>query len=543
MKSLQNENETLIQQVNLLKSEQRHTGSQHKEELKRKDKQIKRGRKKRIVWTKTNWHRLTLLAKAKKKMKTTKGQWRSKFQLLEANLHQEFEKKVNPLERDRQLPMESWIMGEEEWKERDSRHEHRSAVLKQSRRMTSLNKDLATGLRKTRLATSFTTDMTSFNLNMAASHKSWWSSDGRQCWLRLGLGMLNRGREGLFELGQRLQQQGEYQAALHCFLSCLLGLTHVQSFTSLPNCLHQMSGVESTPWGGLCEAEKMFYEVALIELTALHGSTGECGDCDYMPCVCVTGPQEEATLGSGGWTTPEELSEQASQAQHLERLAQLCIMSKQPHLALEYSGKATKIHQRAFGNDHPITARSLELMATVYAEIGKTEYSDSLGQCVSALSKRLAAAESIRDSTVNCLPQSHREKHSEVRHRKDIHHQQEDTPKAKVTNGKVPTSILKRPSPNYGSDAELNHRRKGERRVRFREPETTVHAYETTPSRPHLALFTCLFLLMSFLGVAMYCTDRRRPQRVCEELEAALAVYLLHMKQLLWGCWIWLTMQ
>uniref|UniRef100_A0A3B3YD79 Uncharacterized protein n=1 Tax=Poecilia mexicana TaxID=48701 RepID=A0A3B3YD79_9TELE len=148
--------------------------------------------------------------------------------------------------------------------------------------------------------------------------------------------MLNGGREGLFELGQQLQQQGEYQAALHCFLSCLLGLTHVQSFTSLPNCLHQ------------------------------------------------------------------------------------------PHLALEYSGKATKIHQRTFGNDHPITARSLELMATVYAEIGKTEYS-SLGQCVSALSKRFAAAESLRD-TVNCLPHSHREKVCEVRHRKDAHHQQEDTP-------------------------------------------------------------------------------------------------------------------
>ncbi|TMS21371.1 Consortin [Larimichthys crocea] len=360
-----------------------------------------------------------------------------------------------------------------------------------------------------------------------------WSSDGRQCWLWLGLGMLNGGREGLFELGQQLQQQGEYQAALHCFLSCLLGLTHVQSFTSLPNCLHQIAELFITEknYGKalqFIQAEKMFYEVALIELTALQGSTG---------------PQEEATLGSAGWTTPEELSEQASQAQHLERLAQLCIMSKQPHLALEYSGKATKIHQRAFGNDHPITARSLELMATVYAEIGKTEYSDSLGQCVSALSKRFAAAESIRDSTVNCLPHSHREKHSEVRHRKDTHHQQEDTQKPKVTNGKVPTSILKRPSPNYGSDTEPNHRRKGERRVRFREPETTVHAYETTPSRPHLALFTCLFLLMSFLGVAMYCTDRRRPQRVCEELEAALAVYLLHMKQLLWGCWIWLTMQ
>lgn len=276
----------------------------------------------------------------------------------------------------------------------------------------------------------------------------------------------------------------------------------------------------------------MFYEVALIELTALQRDSG---------------PQEEATLGSAGaaWSSAEELSEQASQAQHLERLAQLCIMSKQPHLALEYSGKATKIHQRAFGNDHPITARSLELMATVYAEIGKTEYSDSLGQCVSALSKRFAAAESIKDAAVgHCLPHHHHsEKHSEIRHRKEHQHEPDDADKPKVTYSKVPTSILKRPSPCYGSDAEPSHRRKGERRVRFREPETTVHAYETSPSRPHLALFTCLFLLMSLLGVAMYCTDRRRPQRLCEELEAALAVYIVHMKQLLWGCWIWLTMQ
>lgn len=346
--------------------------------------------------------------------------------------------------------------------------------------------------------------------------------------------MLSGGREGLFELGQQLQQQGEYQAALHCFLSCLLGLTHVQSFTSLPNCLHQIAELFITEknYGKalqFIQAEKMFYEVALIELTALHRDTG---------------PQEEATLGSAGaWSSPEELSEQASQAQHLERLAQLCIMSKQPHLALEYSGKATKIHQRAFGNDHPITARSLELMATVYAEIGKTEYSDSLGQCVSALSKRFAAAESIKDTVNNCLPHYHHDKHSEIRHRKDHQQEQDDTEKHKVTYGKVPTSILKRPSPSYGSDTEPSHRRKGERRVRFREPETTVHAYETTSSRPHLALFTCLFLLMSLLGVAMYCTDRRHPQRMCEELEAALAVYLVHMKQLLWGCWIWLTMQ
>ncbi|XP_030212896.1 nutritionally-regulated adipose and cardiac enriched protein homolog isoform X1 [Gadus morhua] len=347
--------------------------------------------------------------------------------------------------------------------------------------------------------------------------------------------MLSGGREGLFELGQQLQQQGENQAALHCFLSCLLGLSHVQSFTSLPNCLHQIAElfISEKNYGKalqFIQAEKMFYEVALIELT---------------------GPQEEATLGSAGWTSAEEVLDQASQAQHLERLAQLCIMSKRPHLALEYSGKATKIHQKTFGHDHPITARSLELLATVYAEIGKTEYSDSLGQCVSALSKRFATAETFRDA-VSSIPYSHREKRSEIRHRKDHVHHKEDHEDNKVLSAvRVPTSILKKTNCT-SSDSEPTHRRKGERRVRFREPETTVHdmlfydclgAYETTPARPHLALFTCLFLLMSLLGVAMYCTDRRRPQRMCEELEARLAVYLLHMKQLVWGCWMWLTVQ
>lgn len=126
---------------------------------------------------------------------------------------------------------------------------------------------------------------------------------------------------------------------------------------------------------------------------------------------------------------------------------------------------------------------------------------DSLGQCVSVLSKRFATTESIRD--VNGLSHSHREKNSEIRHRKDGHHLQEDAPKVRVSvnmparvvetqsldpelclmqvnSSKVPTSILKRPSSIYGSDAEPTHRRKGERRVRFRDPETTVHG-ESSP--------------------------------------------------------------
>ncbi|MFT7801935.1 nutritionally-regulated adipose and cardiac enriched protein homolog isoform X2, partial [Arapaima gigas] len=275
------------------------------------------------------------------------------------------------------------------------------------------------------------------------------------------------------------------------------------------------------------QAEKMFYEVALIELTALQGSTGK--------LLSTASP-----LGSPGWDSPEEpleLSELASQAQDYERLAQLCIMSKRPHLALEYSGKATKIRQKAFGNDHPITARSLELLASVYAEIGKTEYSDSLGQCVSALSKRFTTNESFSDA-LNGTATTHRVHHH---HRKDPHPTQE-APQLKMSTCKFPTSILKR-SHLSGNDTEPSHRRKSERRVRFREPENVVHDYDGSPSRPHLALFTCLFLLLSVLGVALYCTDRRRPLRVCEELEALLAVYVLQMKQVVWGCWIWLTMQ
>lgn len=110
--------------------------------------------------------------------------------------------------------------------------------------------------------------------------------------------------------------------------------------------------------------------------------------------------------------------------------AQLCQplfpFLRRPHLALEYSGKvchpstavfpslqvplfsdafafqATKIHQRTFGNDHPVTAKSLELMATVYAEIGKTEYSGKkspgaagIGPCWAKQHRRRAITVSV----------------------------------------------------------------------------------------------------------------------------------------------------
>ena len=56
---------------------------------------------------------------------------------------------------------------------------------------------------------------------------------------------------------------------------------------------------------------------------------------------------------------------------------------------------------------------------------------DSLGQCVSALSKRFATAETFRDA-VSSIPYSHREKRSEIRHRKDHVHHKEDHEDNKV---------------------------------------------------------------------------------------------------------------
>ncbi|XP_066550180.1 nutritionally-regulated adipose and cardiac enriched protein homolog isoform X3 [Amia ocellicauda] len=328
--------------------------------------------------------------------------------------------------------------------------------------------------------------------------------------------MLSDGREDLYEQGRQFQQQGESEAALTCFLTCLLGLTHVHSFHSLPQCLHQIAEVfmKEKKYGKalqFIQAEKMFYEVALIDLAAHQESPG---------------PPEVAQQGEGAWDSVEDLSAQASQARDYENLAQLCIMSKRPHLALEYSGKATKIRQKAFGNDHPITARSLELLASVYAEIGKTEYS--------------AKSEDRLD----------------VR----LQHQKEVLPPPEVVNHKngipttctFPTSILRKRSNLSSHDGEATHRKRSERRVRFRDPEIIVHnipyydcllAYDDSRSRPHFALLTCMFVLLSLLGAVLFCTDRRRHLRACEELESMLIVYFVQVKQVLWGCWIWLTMQ
>ena len=46
-----------------------------------------------------------------------------------------------------------------------------------------------------------------------------------------------------------------------------------------------------------------------------------------------------------------------------------------PVLALEYQGKATKLRQNSFGEDHDITKKSLDFFTVIYGHVGKQQYS------------------------------------------------------------------------------------------------------------------------------------------------------------------------
>ena len=43
-------------------------------------------------------------------------------------------------------------------------------------------------------------------------------------------------------------------------------------------------------------------------------------------------------------------------------------------LALEYQGKATKLRQQVFGDQHTVTINSLDYFTVIYAEVGKQQY-------------------------------------------------------------------------------------------------------------------------------------------------------------------------
>ncbi|XP_039596886.1 nutritionally-regulated adipose and cardiac enriched protein homolog [Polypterus senegalus] len=270
----------------------------------------------------------------------------------------------------------------------------------------------------------------------------------------------------------------------------------------------------------------MFGGVALVDLSPLDGSP-----------VSLTPPLEVTQKAAEGWDSKEELLDQACEARDYEAVGRLCIMSRRSR-ALEYSSKVPQQRQTSFGNDHSIAPRSLELLASICAETGKADCSEQIEQCTPALTETLSensVNEPIRNAAATIAKVC-----TDMRLR-----QNSDSPSSttsiKASTCRHPTSILRKRLIIEKDENGLTHQRKrNDRRVRFQEPEIIVHAYETADNKPHFALLTCVFIFLSLLGVMLYCADRRRHLKMCEELESMLIVYFLQVKQVVWGCWQWL---
>jgi len=59
---------------------------------------------------------------------------------------------------------------------------------------------------------------------------------------------------------------------------------------------------------------------------------------------------------------------------------QILLKNCRTQLALEFSGKATKLYQHHYGDDHEATQRCLDLFTSVYAEVGREEYTSKLSE-------------------------------------------------------------------------------------------------------------------------------------------------------------------
>ena len=165
-------------------------------------------------------------------------------------------------------------------------------------------------------------------------------------------------RVQLYEKGMKFKMKKSYKHALLCFLGCLKGIQQKTAFTMLPNCLQNIASIyakfEDFPKAvQFMQAAKLYYETALI------GTQGD-EDEDYQ-------------------TMDENAIEaDAKRANDYEKLSHDCLMKKNIQLALEYCGKATQLRRKVYGEEHPVTIKSLDLFTMIYAEMGKLQYSDAV---------------------------------------------------------------------------------------------------------------------------------------------------------------------
>lgn len=173
-------------------------------------------------------------------------------------------------------------------------------------------------------------------------------------------------RSVLYEKGLEFKRNASYSHALQCFLGCIQGINNV-NFPELPHCLRNIAETYSTLGEfekaiEFVQAEKLFYETALIQ-----AGREELND-----------PNKDKKQND--LLDPNANSEDAKLANEYDKLAQMCLKEKKIQLALEYSGKATQLRKKIYGDAHPITSKSLNQFTLIYAEMGKEQYTAAMEQ-------------------------------------------------------------------------------------------------------------------------------------------------------------------
>lgn len=174
--------------------------------------------------------------------------------------------------------------------------------------------------------------------------------------------------EELYERGVLLKSQGQLETALTCFVESLKRMQECQYFAKLPHTLHELAELYHAMERydkavEFAQAEKLFYEAVLVDR---HGTKRE-------------RKSRHAYATADGSSDPADYGDLlVKKASEFEELSRLCARDNKFELALDYCGKAAKIRQSVFGQEHPSTVATLEYFTELYAEVGRQQYSAAM---------------------------------------------------------------------------------------------------------------------------------------------------------------------
>eukprot|EP00057_Strongylocentrotus_purpuratus_P023705 XP_011678179.1 PREDICTED: protein starmaker [Strongylocentrotus purpuratus] len=168
-------------------------------------------------------------------------------------------------------------------------------------------------------------------------------------------------RSNLYREGSRRQEEGHLEGALACYLGAITGLSEGSTFEELPRCLHAVADI--------------YFEHKECSKAERKPSKG---DGDEQHGEQLDGEPGEESSHDKSDELDDDLSPDAKKGQEMENLARLCLKEGKLQLALDYCGKATKMYQTVYGEDHPVTIASLDLFTVIYADVGKKLYSDAM---------------------------------------------------------------------------------------------------------------------------------------------------------------------